>query len=65
MSNIALCELVLAIALIFLVIGYVMGRISAKPVLVGQAKEYNPGEQKNFYDDDPYKEALEGPVKNE
>ena len=50
------------IALVFLIIGYVMGRISAKPVLVGQAKEYNPGEQKNFYDDDPYKEALEGPV---
>lgn len=52
---------ILSVAIGFLVVGYIMGRITAKPVIVGQLKEYNPGDPAGLYDDDPYKEALEGP----
>lgn len=52
---------VLSVAIGFLVVGYVMGRIAAKPVIIGQAKEYDPGDSTGLYDDDPYREALEGP----
>lgn len=56
---------ILSVAMGFLVVGYIMGRIAAKPVIVGQPKEYDPGNPAGLYDDDPYKEALNGPIDEE
>lgn len=54
----------LGIAIIFLVIGYAMGRNSAdKPFIRETEKIFNPGPIEN--EEDPWKDAMEGETEEE